>query len=115
MERVESWLPEAEKGKEADRSHIHIYIRGLSSSILWHSKATIFNDLLKCITIPSREDFEYSHYKATVYVWYDGYANYPEWIVERECTCQFITLRSHDCIIILSIKKKPSFYIFILK
>lgn len=87
MERVEFWLLEVEKGKEVDRSYIYIYIRGLSFFILWYSKAIIFNDLLKCIIIFSREDFEYFRYKVIVYVWYDGYVNYFEWIVERECIC----------------------------
>lgn len=58
-------------------NHIHIYTKGLSSSILWHSRVTAFNDLLKYITVSSSEDFEFSYYKATIY---GGYANYPEWI-----------------------------------
>lgn len=47
-------------------NHIHIYIRGLSSRVLWHSRVTVFNNLLKYIIISSSKDLEYSHYKVTI-------------------------------------------------
>lgn len=47
-------------------NHIHIYIRGLSSRVLWHSRVTVFNNILKYIIMSSSEDLEYSYYKVTI-------------------------------------------------